>query len=249
MTHTLKELLGMKLPEPEQLIGNGVLIRGAKLALYGVFKAGKSTLLTYMALCLAGGVPLFADNGFSTVPSRVLYIQLEMPFLSYVKRLRQTKLADYKEIQNNFITATEFWLKLDTEEGYDWLASTVYKVKPDVMIVDPLYKCVTGDENKSSDMNKVFDNLDKIIQQFNVSLMFTMQGRKTHLTNKGKAVDMGDDELRGSTQIGGWVDSILGIRRDKDTVRLVSFTLRHGDRDQFEIPVVYNKTTGLYVRG
>ena len=79
------------------------------------------------------------------------------------------------------------------------------------------------------------------------SLIFSAQGRKTQLIPgwKGK-IDLGDEELRGSTAIGGWVDSIIGLRYGGDTKRVLSFSLRYGDRQSFTETVDWDRKTGLY---
>jgi len=242
----LKDLLEKDLPALDELIGQGILIRGSKLVLYGAFKAGKSTLLTYMSLCLAGGIPLFGSDVYATKQCKVYYLQLEMPYLAYAQRLKATKLSNVPLVQDNFYTTTKFWLKLDRDEGYSWLDREIGEVKPDILVIDPLYKCLSGNENTSQDMTSIFDKLDMLLEKYNIAMLFTMQGRKAHVNNKGFAVDMGDAELRGSTASGGWVDSILGIRKGEGTNRKISCTLRHGSEVSLDIGVKYNKETGLY---
>jgi RecA-family ATPase len=247
LAEQLGTILTKDLPTLDELIGKGILVRGGKLVLYGAFKAGKSTLLTYISLCLAGGIPLFGDKSYATKVCKVYYLQLEMPYLAYVKRLKETKLTGVESIQRNFFTATKFWLKIDKDEGFAWLDRELGEVQPDVLVIDPLYKCLSGNENVSQDMTEIFDRLDALLEKHGVALLFTMQGRKAHVNQRGFAVDMGDAELRGSTASGGWVDSILGIRRKEGTHRKITCTLRHGEDVSLAIDVIWDKATGLYL--
>jgi len=241
---TLKSILTKKEPTSRQLISSGVLLENTKLVLYGGFKTGKSTLIQYIAMCLAGGLPLFGSDLFKTIPSKVYYIQLEMPVIPFHRRLKNSVLSQAKAVQDNLFLTTEFWLKLDTEEGRSKLLDAVEQIKPDVVIIDPLYKCTLGGE-EYKDLSAIYDHLDLMMDKYGFSLIFTAQGRKTQIIPSGM-VDLGDQELRGSTATGGWVDSILGLRRLEGTRRKLTGTLRHGISDVFELTIEYDPSTSLY---
>ena len=162
--YSLKRILTEPEPQIKELIGQGILIENSKLVLYGAFKAGKSTLLQYMGMCCAGGLSLWGDSHFSTQQSTVCYLQLEMPHKAFLKRLRTSSLSQIPAVADNLYVATEPWLKLDKDAGIDKLANAFHKVKPEILIIDPLYKTVSGSENSVEDLTKVFDNLDKIIE-------------------------------------------------------------------------------------
>jgi hypothetical protein len=100
-----------------------------------------------------------------------------------------------------------------------------------------------GEEYK--DLSLIYDHLDKLINDYHFSLIFTAQGRKTLVIQTGK-VDLGDQELRGSTATGGWTDTILGLRRMEGTNRKLTGTLRHGSTDEFSVTISLDTTTGLY---
>lgn len=242
------QTLGSVLAEKEQyippIIGSGVLLPDTKLVLYGSFKAGKSTLVAYIALCLAGGLPLFGSEQFKTKPCRVHYIQLEMPDIPFRRRLRSSVLSQVELVQENLYLTTEFWLKLDTQEGRDNLTAAIEEVQPDVLIIDPLYKCTLGGE-EYKDLSVVYDHLDTFMQRYHFALIFTAQGRKTLVIQSGQ-VDLGDQELRGSTATGGWTDTILGLRRMEGNKRKLSGTLRHGSTDTFMMNIALDTETGLY---
>lgn len=241
---TLQSVLSEKERYIPPIISSGVLLPETKLVLYGSFKAGKSTLIAYIALCLAGGLPLFGSELFKTVPCRVHYIQLEMPDIPFRRRLRSSVLSQVELVQKNLYLSTEFWMKLDTQEGRDNLEAALEEVHPDVLIIDPLYKCTLGGE-EYKDLSIVYDHLDTFMQKYHFALIFTAQGRKTLVIQSGQ-VDLGDQELRGSTATGGWTDSILGLRRMEGTNRKLTGTLRHGSTDTFAMTVSLDTETGLY---
>ena len=242
---SLGEALSAPHKASKQLIGSGILLEQTKLVLYGNFKAGKSTLVTYLAMCLAGGIPLFGDDNFRTIRSKVLYVQLEMPEIPFTDRLRHSILSKDEHVRENLWISTVFWLKLDTSEGLEVLDTALDKIHPDVLIIDPLYKCTLGGE-EYKDLSRVYDQLDLRIMQHHFALIFTAQGRKTLVLPHG-TIDLGDQELRGSTATGGWVDSIIGLRRREDTERKLTGTLRHGFTPTFDVVIDYDRDKGTYI--
>jgi len=244
------ESLGQALARPwipiKELIGSGLLIEEGKAVLYGVFKSGKSTLMSYIGLSAAAGLPLFGDKRFSTQKSKVLFLQLEMGHKTFLKRFKDSSLSQLQDARDNLFPWSEPYLKLDTDTGRYRLQEEIERIQPGIIMIDPLYKCLSGSENSVEDLTRVFDNLDLLISQYHLPLIFTAQGRKTQIIpGKGK-LDLGDEELRGSTAIGGWVDSIIGLRYGGDTKRVLSFSLRHGDPSAFSEVVNYDKQTCIY---
>lgn len=234
-------------PPIRELVGSGVLLAGTKAVLYGVFKVGKSTLLQNIALSLAGGLPLFGDSKvFPVIRSRVLHVQLEIPRLAFKDRLKDSSLSQITAVNENFYTLTEPWLKLDDESGRATLEGEIIQVQPDVVVIDPIYKLISGSENSVQDLTKVFDTLDLMMEKHSFALIFSAQGRKTQIIPKIGKVDLGDEELRGSTAMAGWVDTIIGVRAAQGTRRNLSFTLRHGKKETLSVVVDYEKATGLY---
>ena len=244
------ESLGTELAKPwvpiPMFIGNGILPQEGKAVLYGVFKSGKSTLVSYIGLSCAAGLPLFGSNHFVTQKTKVLSLQLEMSHRASLNRFRESSLSQLQDARDNLYPWTEFWLKLDTSDGKNRLEEELRRIEPDILLIDPLYKCLSGSENSVEDLTKIFDNLDLLISQYHFSLIFTAQGRKTQIIPGAGKIDLGDEELRGSTAIGGWVDSIIGLRYGGDTKRILSFSLRHSAVQGFSEAVEYDTQSGLY---
>jgi len=240
----LKVILSTPFKLIPEVINSGILIEKGKAVLYGIFKSGKSTLLQYVGMCCAGGLPLF--NQYKTKKVKVLYLQLEMPYFAFLKRLQNSSLSQLPDVQDNFHVWTAFWLKVDKPEGRETFEQVIQEIQPELLIIDPLYKVMSGSENSVEDMTKIFDVLDLLIDKYNFALIFSSQGRKTQILEKLGKIDLGDEELRGSSSIPGWVDSILGLRYAADTKRTLSFNLRHGDKERFTATIQLDKKTGLY---
>ena len=156
---------------PEEMI-EGVLRRGHKMLISGPSKAGKSFLL--MELCIA-----FAEGGrwlgFKCKQSRVLYVNLEIDrasainrFLNIYKTLKlPEKNADNISVWNlrgRALTLDKLTPKIirmvNESEGYD------------VIVIDPIYKIITGDENNASEMGAFCNWFDKICTETGCSTIY-----------------------------------------------------------------------------
>ncbi len=175
-------------------------------------KAGKSTLMIQAARCIGAGEPFL---GIPTTQGKVLYIQCEMG-----QALLQQKMADTGQDYENVFVGTLFNLKIDRPEGQELLQRAMEAVQPHVLILDPLIKIISGDENEAVDMLKVTDYLDTLIEAYNSSVIVVHH--------------MGKDEKRGgrgTSLFAGWVDSYIEIKvREYEPVLKISVrptALRH----------------------
>ena len=155
-------------PLPGQLI-NGILRKHRKMLLSGPSKASKTGLLMELALALASGGSWL---GFSCTKSRVLYIDLENDETTSINRFFDI---------NHHMSGTE-----NIPQGLDminWRGETApldeLKGKIidlaqdyDVIILDPMYKIITGDENSATDMSYFCRQLDEIIAATGVSVIY-----------------------------------------------------------------------------
>ena len=141
------------------------------------------------------------------------------------------------------------YLKIADDKSFLWLGQTLKKLKPDVLIADPIYKMMSGSENDARDVTDLTDRFDTLIADYGISLIFTHQSRKQQFGKDG-AVDTGEAEIRGSTALLQWVDTIMGVRKMADPYRKVSTTKRwagfNGIQAFSEEVVELDQQTGLY---
>lgn len=194
----------------------GWLPRLGKGLLYAPPKSGKSFLTYQLARCIASGEEFL---GLPTSKGRVLILQFELGEYVVQSRLKSTG----KKYPNVYI-GTTFSMKLDTREGKDELVQAVAEVRPDVLILDPFYKVLKGDENEAHDVLVVTDFLDQLIEEFRCSVFI--------IHHPGKDISKGG---RGSSVLEGWVDSYIEMRRvnqKEDTqlhIKLTPKLLRHAE--------------------
>lgn len=184
-----------------------------KALIYAPPKSGKTFLSTQIARCIGSGEPLL---GIPTSPGRVLMLQFEMGMEVWQARINSTGQS-----YENVYVGTNFSLKIDTHAGQAILINALKAVEPQVLILDPLYKSMSKDENETKDMRDICDFLDSLIEAFKCSILL--------IHHSGKDTSRG---ARGSSVIDDWVDSCIRMKKtskngDCLTAELSPQLLRH----------------------
>ena len=145
---------------PEELI-RGILRRGHKMLISGSSKAGKSFLLMELCITIAEGRQWL---GFPCKKGRVLYVNLEIDPASAVNRF--LKIYDALGIQPKNADSIVLWNLRGHAVPLDQLVpKLIRRVRDqhfDAIIIDPIYKVITGDENNASEMGAFCNQFDKI---------------------------------------------------------------------------------------
>lgn len=189
------------------------LPKRGKSIIYAPPKVGKSFIAMQMSRCIAYGEPFL---GLPTTKGKVLYIQFELGEEILQGRLKSTG----KEYDDVYI-GTTFSMKLDIKEGQAKLLTAMTAVSPDVLILDPWAKMIAGDENEGTDVRKITDFLDTVIESFGCSILIIHHAGKD-ITKRG----------RGSSILEGWVDSYIQMTKISKNgedlkVRIRPIFLRH----------------------
>lgn len=206
------DFLAMDLPQVPFYIKEWLPKMG-KMIIFAPAKSGKSYLCYQIARAIGSGLDVL---GLPTMKGKVLYVQFELGEEVLRERLLETR----KSYENVWI-GTSFALKLDTPEGQEQLRRAVEAVSPDVLILDPLYKAMVGDENESHDVMDALNYLDFLIQTYQCSIILIHHSGK-ELSKRG----------RGSSVLEDWVDSYIQmtkVSKDEEVlkIRLKSIFLRH----------------------
>lgn len=154
-------------PEPPPPIIDGVLRRGHKMLISGQSKSGKSFLLMELAVAIAKGAKWL---GMQCKKGRVLYVNLEIDDASFGKRFFDISTAqgdktpprvDIWNLRGKTLSMNELAPKLIRRaKGYD------------AIILDPIYKVITGDENNASEMGKFCNLFDKVCNETGCTLIY-----------------------------------------------------------------------------
>lgn len=203
----LKDFLSWHPPVVQEIISNGILLPESKLVLHGKYKSWKSMLAMDMALCIAKGRPWF-NHATSKVP--VFSLQIEVAKAAYQNRLlKYTKHNDC--LSSNLFVATEHYIKIDSSFGMNDLDKAIKLCSPKVVIIDPLYKVISGDLNDSRDVVKFEDNIDILIDKYHCAFIIVHHEHKMRFDSDGNRVRQGAEAMTGSQMIANWADSVIGV--------------------------------------
>ena len=167
---TLEEAMADPLPLPEEII-HGVLRRGHKMLISGSSKAGKSFLLMELCIALAEGKTWL---GFQCRKSRVLYVNLEIDPASCINRFAKIykALGTAKRHAKDIIVWNLRGHAVPLDQLVPKLIRRVRDQHLDAIIIDPIYKVITGDENSASDMAAFCNQFDRICNETGCSTIY-----------------------------------------------------------------------------
>ena len=156
--------------QPEEII-KGILRRGHKMLISGSSKAGKSFLLIELCIAVAEGIKWLT---FPCRKGRVLYVNLEIDPASCIHRFLDIyKANDYPMAHTEDI---EIWNLRGRAVPLDQLVpKMIRRVKEqgfDAIVIDPIYKVITGDENNASEMGAFCNQFDKIATETGCAVIY-----------------------------------------------------------------------------
>lgn len=159
------------LPEKSPELIHGMLRQGHKMLLAGPSKAGKSISLIELTIAIAEGMPWL---GWPTTQGRVLYVNLELDEASALHRFKD--IYDALGWAPNNLDNIDIWNLRGKTAPMDKLAPKLIRrsEKRDyiAVIIDPIYKVLTGDENSAEDMAYFTNQFDKIATELKSAVIY-----------------------------------------------------------------------------
>lgn len=155
---------------PEQI--EGILRVGHKMCIAGPSKAGKSYLLIELAIAVAEG---YSWLGHKCRPGRVLYCNFEVDRNSCINRFFDVYRA--LGVKPSHSDMLSFWHLRGRTMPLDKLSPRLIRRCAaaggySLIILDPAYKVLTGDENSAAEMSEFCRHLDRIARDCNATLVF-----------------------------------------------------------------------------
>ena len=171
---------------PEELI-RGILRCGHKMLISGPSKAGKSFLLMELAIAITEGRKWL---GFPCKKGRVLYVNLEIDRASCIHRFANIYDALHirKPCAENLVLWNLRGKAVPLDKLVPQLVRRVRNQHFDAIIIDPIYKVITGDENSASDMAFFCNQFDKICAETGCAAIYCHHHSKGDQGNR-KAAD------------------------------------------------------------
>jgi hypothetical protein len=170
-------------------------------------KCCKSFLALDMAVSVASGAACLRQFPVRRT-GRVLLFPAEDSLAVVRQRLEGIARAaevGFPSLPVEVITAPS--LRLDTAVDRQRLADTVQNLKPILLILDPLIRLHRVDENDASQIAPLLSYLRELQRRFQMAVILVHHARKdSNSSRPGQA-------LRGSSELHGWGDSNLYMRR------------------------------------
>ena len=160
------------LPPLADALISGVLRQGHKMLLAGPSKAGKSFALIELCIAIAEGKTWLGR--FSCAQGRVLYINLELDRPSCLHRFKDVYTALGLAPDN--LRNIDIWNLRGASVPMDKLAPKLIrragKKSYTAVILDPIYKVITGDENSADQMAKFCNQFDVVCRALDCAVIY-----------------------------------------------------------------------------
>lgn len=199
-------------PEARWLIRD-LWVRAGVGIIGGQPKLGKSWFGLDMAVSVASGTPCLGHFEVERIGPALVYLAEDTPgdVRSRLDALCAHRRVDLRRLDLAVITAPV--LRLDVAEDQQRLAATLDRLKPVLVVLDPLVRMHRLDENASSDMAGLLGTLRELQRTHDVAIALVHHASKRHRRRPGQA-------LRGSSDLHAFVDSLVYLARERDALRM-----------------------------
>lgn len=178
------ESINDDLPDPELLeeqwdnmpklaapLINGILRQGHKMLIAGPSKAGKSFALIEMSIAIAEGRKWL---NWQCTKGKVMYVNLELDRASCLHRFKDVYNQLGWKAEN--LKNIDIWNLRGHSIPMDKLAPKLIRraLKKDyiAIIIDPIYKIITGDENSADQMAHFCNQFDKVCTELGCAVIY-----------------------------------------------------------------------------
>lgn len=159
------------LPELAPPLIDGVLRQGHKMLIAGPSKAGKSFALIELCIAVAEGLSWF---GWKCTQGKILYVNLELDRASCLHRFKDVYKSLKTEPHN--LKKIDIWNLRGKSSPMDKLAPKLIRRAKQkgyiAVVIDPIYKVITGDENSADQMAAFCNQFDKICTELGTAVIY-----------------------------------------------------------------------------
>lgn len=227
--HEWIESINDDLPEPENMADiwdclpelaapliDGVLRQGHKMLLAGPSKAGKSFALIELSIAISEGRKWM---GWQCAKGRVLYVNLELDQASCFHRFKDVYAALGWRPDN--LKNIDIWNLRGKSVPMDKLAPKLIrraaKKNYIAVIIDPIYKVITGDENSADQMANFCNQFDLVCTELGCAVIYCH-----HHSKGGQGGKKSMDRASGSGVFARDPDALLdmiGLELSEDVLK------------------------------
>ena len=113
---------------------------------------------------------------------------------------------------DNLIVSGRLRKNLMTDQDIEAFHQEIQFHKPDIVMIDPIINFFDGEENSNTEIRKLLDRIDKLIELNNCAVILA------HHTGKERADDKSFMSARGGSVFAGWFDSGIKMSGKKPNV-------------------------------
>ena len=175
------------MPELAPALIDGLLREGHKMLISGPSKAGKSFALIELCVAIAEGKKWL---NWECSKGKVLYINLELDRASCLHRFKD--VYKYMNIRADSLRNIDIWNLRGCAVPMDKLAPKLIRRAQKrgykAIVLDPIYKVITGDENSADQMARFCNQFDLICRELECAVIYCHHHSKGSQGQK-KAID------------------------------------------------------------
>lgn len=207
----------------------------------GSAKTGKTWLSLDLAVSTASGT---AALGLFPVPAAgpvLVYPAEDRPgaVRTRIESLCRTRGVSLSGLPLHVVTAES--LRLDEDKDKAGLEDLLARIRPSLLLLDPLVRLHGGDENSASHIAPLLGYLRVLQRRFSVAIIVTHHISKRAHVHPGQA-------LRGSSDLHAWGDSNLYLSRQKNGTTLLTVEHRFASApDPLSVRIVSQPGGGAHL--
>ena len=197
---------GITYPELSPPLIDGVLRQGHKMLLAGPSKAGKSYALIELCIAIAEGKKWLGQ--WRCAKGKVMYVNLELDRASCLHRFRDVYEA--MMIKPDNLANIDIWNLRGKSVPMDRLAPKLIRraAKKNYLaiVIDPIYKVITGDENSADQMAHFCNQFDLVCNDLGAAVIYCH-----HHSKGGQGQKRSMDRASGSGVFARDPDALLDL--------------------------------------
>jgi hypothetical protein len=184
----------------------------------GILAGQPKSLKTYvaleMAVSVASGSPCLGTFPVSAQGPALVYAAEDSPsnLRSRLAALAAQRNLGLEDLDLRVITAD--FIRLDHPQDQERLRETVLLYRPALLVLDPLVRLHSQDENQSGPMASLLGYLRQLQRSTGTAVLVVHHVRKS-VSTAGTGYN-----LRGSSDLYAWVDSYVCLQRHRDRIAI-----------------------------
>ena len=233
---TWTELLALPKPDFQYIVEPQLLAYGGNMVLYGPAETFKTFLAIELVYSITSGSRWLGV--FDTRPVPTLTVQVEEPEPMYQGRI-EAFTRQRPTVPELCYFATDQSLKLDGFLGAGLLDIAIKEHGIKLVIVDCMYKVVTGSTSDENNQKRLLEQIDTLRSKHGCAFVIIHHPRKDQSDNY-QASDKGMEEMLGSGVLNFWADTIIKVSHNSrlDDLLLMQFQkARHAVQSLPDLPI------------